>query len=131
MLFKLKKLLFLLTVYVRGIKFYESCYTPKTSEFKEAIFVTVDDYLIKFTFYKETFENIKYIRNRVVKEKYVVFIVKTNFDNKLPNSLINFNNLKYVFTSTYMYDSNDEIIADILLYIYLKFIKHEITQQKK
>lgn len=122
----LQKLLIYLFIYTKGLRFYKTCYKPLTATFREAKFITIKNHIVKFSFYREVFEDLYYKENRIVRKKVNVYIIQSQFDTTLPTNITKFNNLKFVFTDKFIFITNENLLTSILLKIHLKFIKEEL-----
>lgn len=128
----LKTLFLKVFLYFVGIRFYKTDLIPITAEFRKAIFRTFQGQEIEFIFYKEIFEDIIYRNGKISKINFHKYIIHSKFtDNLNCKELLVFNNMKFLFDSSKIIINDEAIITDVLLGIYLDFIKHEGIMNKK
>jgi hypothetical protein len=127
----LKYLVFKLVLFVRGIRFFKTDIIPSNAEFRKAEFKTLNDHTVEFLFYREVFQDIIFRRGRIHKENFHCYIIQSKFDNDLPPDIKQFNNLKFVFNLNSVFLIEEEKVCEVLLGVYLDFIKREIILQKK
>lgn len=121
-----KRLVLSLYLKYKGIRFYKTDTTPRTPEFQRAIFKTVGGHAVEFVFYRETFEDLIYKRGAFSKATFVGYVIQAKFEDGMPDSLLQYNNLKFFFNSRNIILKDEQAIASTLLSIYLDFIKQEI-----
>lgn len=113
-------------IFLFGIKFYESKFLPVSAEVVRSEFLTVKDQVVKFLFFHEVYEDKVYKRGKFTSLKSHAFVVQAIFDDRITYPVIKFNRTRYLFRSQFFPWCNDQVIADILLSIYLDFIRTEI-----
>lgn len=124
-----KRFLFRLYLFHRGIRFYRTDATPRTTQFKTAVFKTVGDHVVEFHFYREACEDLIYKHGRINSEKFIGYVIQTKLDQNLPEKLYCYNNLKFFFNSNNWIFKDDKLICDVLLNIYLDYLKSELKKQ--
>lgn len=113
-------------IYLFGVRFYETKLTPGSIEIVRSEFRTVKDHVIKFLFFKESHDDIIFKGGIFFSAKSHAFIIQAQFDDRLNNPVLKFNHTKYFFRGNYLSWFSDQDVADILLSIYLDFIKTQI-----
>lgn len=115
-------------LYWHGIRFYQTPNTPSGVEFLKTVFKTVNGLKISFLFYKETCEDQVFQRGKFHIATFQGYFVKAEFDEGLPDSLKGFNNFKIFLRSRLLRKLSDKTISEILLNMYLEFIKQELQK---
>lgn len=126
----LKRFLFKLYLFHRGIRFYRTGTVPGTLQFKTAVFQTVNGRQVEFHFYKEQCEDLIYKHGIIRREKFIGYVIQAKLDQTLPANLVNYNNLKFFFNSRNWLFKNDDFICETLLNIFLDFLKADLEQSK-
>jgi hypothetical protein len=116
---------------MRGIRFFKTDIVPSYAEFRKAEFKTFGNNRVEFLFYREVLEDIIFKRGKIYKENFHCYIIQSRFDNNLPDDIKQFNNLKFVFNMNSILVIDEDKVCKALLGVYLDFIKHELTLQKK
>jgi hypothetical protein len=124
----LKRFLFKLYLFHKGIRFYRTDATPNTPQFRTAVFQTVGNLKVEFHFYKETCEDLIYKQGRIKSEKFIGYVIQATLDQELPERLSKYNNLKFFFNSKNWILKDDNAICETLLNIYLDFLKADLKQ---
>lgn len=122
----LQGLLFKWAIFHKGIRFYKTGMIPKNPEFKSAQFETIEGHSIEFYFYREVCEDLIFRRGRIRREKFVGYVIQAQFDEKLPEKLHAFNNLKFFFNTKDFFFRDEQVVVRNLLSIYLDFLRTEI-----
>jgi hypothetical protein len=122
----LQKLLFRIYLYFKGIRFYETECIPKSPEFRRAVFDTVNKKTVEFFFYREICEDLIFRRGKLSKETFIGYVIQARFDNSFPDRIVHFNNMKFFFNSKNILFQDESQICDIMLHIYLDFLKAEL-----
>lgn len=125
----IKGLMFKLALFHRGIRFYQTSMVPKSPRFKSAQFETVGDHQVEFFFYREQCEDLIFKRGRIRRETFIGYVIQAEFDDRLPEKLRQFNNLKFFFNSKDFLIRDEDVVASNLLAIYLDFLRSELQQQ--
>lgn len=121
----LRYLIFKLILYFRGIRFFKTDIDPSSVEFRKAEFKTFGEHQIQFLFYREILEDIRFKRGKITKERFHCYIIQSRFDPSLPEDIVKFNNLKFMFNARNIFMKDEDKICEVLLSLYLDFIKHE------
>lgn len=123
---------FLLRLYLfyKGIRFYRTTNVPKSPEFKQTIFRTVAQHELQFYFYREISDDLIYRRGRIREEKFTGYVLQVKLDDNLPEIFRQFNNLKFFFKGRDFLFTDEKLICDCLLNIFVDFLKHELERTK-
>lgn len=117
-----------LLVCLFGIKFYQSEIEIKNTEVIRSVFKTFQDQEIKFLFYRETVEDILYRCKTFKKVNNHIFLIQLELDNGLKTPLLKFNKKKFSIKGKWLNWIPDDVLADVLLDIYLNYVKSELTK---
>ena len=117
-----------LLVCLFGIKFYQSEIEIKNTEVIRSVFKTFQDQEIKFLFYRETVEDILYRCNCFKKVNNHIFLIQLELDNDVKTPLLKFNKKKFSIKGNWLNWIPDDVLADVLLDIYLSYAKSELTK---
>lgn len=126
----LKRFLFKLYLFHKGIRFYRTDATPRTPQFRTAVFQTVGNHQVEFHFYREACEDLIYKHGRIRSEKFIGYVIQAKLDQALPDKLACYNNLKFFFNSKNWILKDDDAICETLLTIYLDFLRTELKQNR-
>ncbi len=117
-----------LLVCLFGIKFYQSEIEIKNTEVIRSVFKTFQDQEIKFLFYRETVEDILYRYNSFKKVNNHIFLIQLEIDGVIKTPLLKFNKKKFSIKGNWLNWIPDDVLADVLLDIYLSYAKSELTK---
>lgn len=117
-------------IYFRGVRFYSTHRNPDVKEFKRAEFKTIEGKEIIFKFYKETYIDCVFKRNKIIDKKILAYVISIDIDEDLDVAIKDFNNLKIVFSSDLITDEHEEELDKQLLNVYLKFLKNKLLTKK-
>ncbi len=126
----LKRFLFRLYLYHKGIRFYRTDATPRSPQFRTASFQTVGNKIVEFHFHREACEDLIYRNGRIRSEKFVGYVIQAKFHEGIPDKLAAYNNLKFFFNSKNWILKDDDAICETLLHIYLDFLKSELKKSQ-
>ncbi len=119
----LSRLWLKLVLYFRGIRFYEMTGTPRTAVFRCAEFRTIQGHSVIFSFYKESFRDLIYRRNKISEKFFTGYIIQAKFEAEdIPVGLLKYNCCKIFFHSDHIGIINEDELTSKLLSIYLDFI---------
>lgn len=110
-------------VYFLGVSFYESSTKPANGEVIRSEFRTIDDKNISFLFYREVFKDTSYRLGKFRDLKIQSFVIHAKMDSEVEGHIATFNNRMYLFKGAWLSWVNDQDLADILLEIYMDFMK--------
>lgn len=127
-IFIMLRLLLKLLVSLFGIKFYQSDIEVKNTEVTRSVFKTFQDQEIKFLFYREIVEDILYRCKTFKKVNNHIFLIQLELDNGLKTPLLKFNKKKFSIKGHWLNWIPDDVLADVLLDIYLNYVKSELTK---
>lgn len=122
------KHLLYLYIFFKGISFFKTNTVPAKAEFIRAEFRTVKDYKIHFAFYREEFSDLVYRRRMFKRKNYTGFIIQAQFDERFPENLTAMNSMKFLFKDTLLNVFSDKIVSNMLLELYLDYIKVRLEQ---
>lgn len=122
----MKNYILKLWIYFLGIRFQETKLTPGSVEIIKSEFKTVKNHKINFLFFKEIHKDIVYKQGSFFSSKSESFVIQAQFDNQLSDNIVKFNYTKYFFRDKCFNWFSDQETADILLSIYLEFIKSQL-----
>jgi hypothetical protein len=124
--------LFRLLVYFKGINFF------KIDDMSEAQLVSTGTFIvgynksISFRFYKKSYEDIVYKRGYIRPETFIGYMVECNFDYTFPQSLREFNNLKFVLKKNKLFSNlKEENILHFLIEFYIDYIRHNLSEDNE
>lgn len=123
-----KKLILKLYLTFRGIRFYETDTMPKSQEIRKVIFELIDDRQVEFYFYRETFVDLIYKAGAIKEVEFVGYMVRANFHEDVPEKLMKYNNMKFVFLANDYLLDDEQLICETLLGIYLDLIKTQLSK---
>lgn len=109
-----------------GIRFYKTVTVPISSEVLRSEFKTVGGQEIHFLFFREVYEDIVFKRNRFFTLETHAFILVAKFGDDIVGPVVTFNHAKYLFRGIHFHWFSDQNVSDVLLNIYLKFIRSKI-----
>lgn len=124
----LKRLLLRMILFFKGVRFYETTAVPKSPEFRKVEIRLVNGHRVEFYFYKEHCEDLIFRYNKISRETFYGYVIQARFCDNLPEVLYRYNNVKFFFNPKAIFGFNEEILTEVLLEIYLNFIKEEIKQ---
>lgn len=127
----LRKWLFALQLRIFGLRFYRTGLVPKSQEFKKAVFETVNGKTVEFFLYKEECEDLIYRFGRIMKSKFIGYVVQARLDESFPPSIVQFNNMKFFFHVNFIRDLTEEEVGHALVMAYIKFLKAELALQAR
>ena len=126
MLSKFKKYLINLYIHLAGVRFYSSDTIPIKREFRKFIVKTLHGYEINFTFYKEKRNFIKYFFKKMRRYQCTIFVVAAVFDDKAPESVRKYNNMRIFVNDSSFFLSDENIVVQTLLKVYLDYLLNEM-----
>lgn len=124
----LRLLLFKLYLFFNGIKFYKTEAVPKSPEFRSAIFETVGKHKVGFYFYRETYEDLIFCRGKIRRSPLNGYVIQVKFDEGHVGPLYQYNNLKFFFNRKFIPLTDENRICEILLGIYMDFLRSELKE---
>ncbi len=118
----LKKMVIKALIQLRGLTFYETEITPKSSCYKKLEVETVHGHDVHFFFYEEQLNDIRYRFGRFSHNKTRICLIQANFDDEMPDLIRKYNNLKIMVSGNSFLFNDEELLAETLLSAYLDFI---------
>lgn len=109
-----------------GIKFCCTEIDPTVIEFKRAIFTSVGDYLVEFSFYKKTSSDFFYRFGLLRKRNIIGYVIKAKIDNRFPMRIQRYHGVKIHFESDTLIIKDDQVIASVLLELYLDYLQNDL-----
>lgn len=119
-----------LMLFLKGIRFYKTDLVPQNEEFRKATFNLNTGEVLEFYFYKELVEDLVYKRGVIKKKHYTGYVIQARFSDGLPESLRQYNNLKFFFDNERWYFKDEEALTNLLLNIFVDFILEEMKELK-
>ena len=127
---KFKLLICRLLIYFKGIRFYKTDVEAKSREFTRVEIDVINNKNISFYFYEDEYDDFVFRRGIIENVRFKSHTIQAVFHEDLPKKLIKYNNLKIVFRSDDLSFVSREIIAKVLLDIFLDFLRKEISISK-
>lgn len=125
----LHKLLFRFIIFIYGIRFYKTTLSLKSKEIRKASFLSLNQHVVEFLFYREECQDIIFQFDKIKKKNFVGYVVCAKFDVSLPDSLHQYNNMHFFFNSKYLKIIDEDRVCKELANIYMDFIKHQLLQK--
>lgn len=114
-----------------GFRLYQTDKEPKSQQFAECRFESINGNVVRFYFYKEDTEDLKYKFGKLIRRRYKVYIVRALFDDKLPDNLTCFNNLKFLVKTNSFITRNETLVSNLLAEIYMGYLIDSLKHQNQ
>lgn len=109
-------------MYWIGFQLYKTEAIPQSEQFTQTRYETIQGNSVKFYFYKEEAEDLRFKFGKFYRYRYHVYIVRAYFNDDLPDVITRFNNLKFYVRADSFLIRNDKIVVDILAEIYTSYL---------
>lgn len=130
------KLILKFIIHMYGLRFFKQPMTAKTVVLGTTTLTLTNGSELKFTFYKQSYNDVVYKRGYVSRQTYVGYIIGCDFDDNFPEHLAKYNNLKFtlhrsIFHSWLFDYIDEEAIAHLLMDFYVRFIENEMNNNNE
>lgn len=115
-----------LYIHLFGLSFNMACSASERKLLGESTFTTLNNFELKFVFYKKFYKKMVYKRGNISKTTVSAYMVECMFDEHFPARLKSFNTVKFVLTNRLLALVNEKITMHILLGFYIDFLVSEL-----
>lgn len=116
-----------LYLYFKGIRFYRTDREPTSASIQSVEFMTLNDLKVKFSLYREVYDDLYFSRNRIFSKKFTGLMIYMSVDKEVPKAITKFNNLKVVFPSDIIINKFEKEVFRYLLNIFALYVKKEMS----